>query len=212
MAVFNFVLFTIRGIGSAVCVFLGTLFGDSLDLYQLRVLQLSPAHGSASKRQTKRKKNEDLTKVVLQSIQDHFKRPTYQDDRYDIIGKMVALKLRDFKNKQQQLLAEKIINETLFEAEMGNLTMPHRPIKFSFEEKKKLLLSSLQKKWKSLRDNYMGEVKKMKTVKSGSGASKISSYIHYNRLRFLQPSIADKDTENSFFSASSASSEVAEVE
>ncbi|CAH2225122.1 jg1461 [Pararge aegeria aegeria] len=39
---------------------------------------------------------------------------------------MVALKLREFKNKQQQLLAEKIINETLFEAEMGNLTMSHR--------------------------------------------------------------------------------------
>lgn len=39
---------------------------------------------------------------------------------------MVALKLREFKNKQQQLFAEKIINETLFEAEMGNLTMSHR--------------------------------------------------------------------------------------
>ncbi|CAF4948083.1 unnamed protein product [Pieris macdunnoughi] len=86
----------------------------------------SSAHGSASKRQTKRKNNEDLTKDVLQSVQDHFKRPTYQEDRYDIIGKMIALKLREFKNKQQQLLAEKIINETLFEAEMGNLTMSHR--------------------------------------------------------------------------------------
>lgn len=86
----------------------------------------SSAHGSASKRQTKRKNNEDLTKDVLQSVQDHFKRPTYQEDRYDIIGKMVALKLREFKNKQQQLLAEKIINETLFEAEMGNLTLSHR--------------------------------------------------------------------------------------
>lgn len=90
----------------------------------------SSAHGSASKRnkehQTKRKNNEDLTKDVLQSVHDHFKRPTYQEDRYDIIGKMVALKLREFKNKQQQSLAEKIINETLFEAEMGNLTMSHR--------------------------------------------------------------------------------------
>ncbi|XP_073964259.1 uncharacterized protein [Choristoneura fumiferana] len=81
------------------------------------------------------------------------------------------------------------------------------------EEKKKLLSSSLQKKWKSLRDNYMREVKKMKTVKSGSGASKTSSYIHFNRLQFLQPSIADKHTENSFNTENeSASSEVAEVE
>lgn len=63
----------------------------------------SSAHSSASKRQTKRKNNEDLTKDVLQSVQDHFKRPTYQEDRYDIIGKMVVLKLREFKNKQQQL-------------------------------------------------------------------------------------------------------------
>lgn len=59
----------------------------------------------------------------------------------------------------------------------------------------------------------MREVKKMKTVKSGSGASKTSSYIHYNRLRFLQASIANKDTESSF-DADNASplSEVAEAE
>ncbi|CAH0730593.1 unnamed protein product, partial [Brenthis ino] len=81
------------------------------------------------------------------------------------------------------------------------------------EEKKKILSSSLQKKWKSLRDNYMREVKKMKTVKSGSGASKTSTYIHYNRLRFLQASIANKDTESSFDADNaSTSSEVAEVE
>lgn len=59
----------------------------------------------------------------------------------------------------------------------------------------------------------MREVKKMKTVKSGSGASKTSSYIHYNRLRFLQASIANKDTESSFDADNaSASLEVAEVE
>ncbi|XP_075983668.1 uncharacterized protein LOC142981554 [Anticarsia gemmatalis] len=81
------------------------------------------------------------------------------------------------------------------------------------EEKKKILSSSLQKKWKSLRDNYMREVKKIKTVKSGSGASKTSTYIHYNRLRFLQASIANKDTESSFGADNaSTSSEVAEVE
>lgn len=58
----------------------------------------------------------------------------------------------------------------------------------------------------------MREVKKMKTVKSGSGASKTSSYIHYNRLRFLQASIANNDTESSFDAENaSASSEVAEI-
>lgn len=90
------------------------------------IASTSTGHGSAPKRLPKRKNNEDLTKEVLQSVKDHFKQPTYKEDRYDIIGKMVALKLREFKNKQQQLLAEKIINETLFEAEMGNLTMSHR--------------------------------------------------------------------------------------
>lgn len=59
----------------------------------------------------------------------------------------------------------------------------------------------------------MREVKKIKTVKSGSGASKTSTYIHYNRLRFLQASIANKDTESSFDADNaSTSSEVAEVE
>lgn len=59
----------------------------------------------------------------------------------------------------------------------------------------------------------MREVKKMKTIKSGSGASKTSSYIHYNRLWFLKASIANKDTENSFdANNASASSEVAEIE
>lgn len=58
----------------------------------------------------------------------------------------------------------------------------------------------------------MREVKKIKTVKSGSGASKASTYIHYNRLRFLQASIANKDTESSFDADASTSSEVAEVE
>jgi len=45
---------------------------------------------------------------------------------------------------------------------------------------------TLQKKWKSLRDNYVRESKKCKIVKSGSGASKKSTYIHFERLRFLQ--------------------------
>ncbi|XP_024879150.1 uncharacterized protein LOC112459340 [Temnothorax curvispinosus] len=65
---------------------------------------------------------EALTNDVLLSINNHFKRPANQDDRFDIFGKNVAMKLRDLP-KQQRLIAEKIINETLFEAEMGNLTM-----------------------------------------------------------------------------------------
>lgn len=67
------------------------------------IASTSTGHGLAPKRLPNRKNNEDLTKEVLQSVQDHFKQPTYKEDRYDIIGKLVALKLREFKNKQQQL-------------------------------------------------------------------------------------------------------------
>lgn len=64
---------------------------------------------------------EKLTNEVLTSIRDHFKRPAAsplpQEDRYDLL----ALKLRAME-KRQRLIAEKLINDTLFEGEMGNLT------------------------------------------------------------------------------------------
>ncbi|RVE40880.1 hypothetical protein evm_014469 [Chilo suppressalis] len=80
-----------------------------------------------------RKRNSEaaLTKDVLISVRDHFKRPAPSppppmrpDDRFDIFGKAVAFKLRDL-NKTQRILAEKIINETLAAAELGGLTTSH---------------------------------------------------------------------------------------
>jgi len=50
----------------------------------------------------------------------------------------------------------------------------------------------LQKRWKGLRDGYVKEVKNMKQIKSGSGASARSSYLYYGRLQFLQPTIKKK--------------------
>jgi hypothetical protein len=58
--------------------------------------------------------------------------------------------------------------------------------------------AALQKKFKILRDSYVRESKKCKIIKSGSGASKKSTYIHFERLRFLQKSIEKKITESSF--------------
>jgi hypothetical protein len=58
--------------------------------------------------------------------------------------------------------------------------------------------STLQKKWKSLRDNCMREAKKCKSIKTGSGASKKSTYIHLKRLRFLYTLIGQKDTASNF--------------
>lgn len=68
-----------------------------------------------------------LTNEVLLSVKDHFKRPRTQEDRFDVYGKNVAMKMRDLA-KLQRILAEKIINDVLSEAEMGNLSASHRLI------------------------------------------------------------------------------------
>ncbi|XP_023228021.1 uncharacterized protein LOC111628457 [Centruroides sculpturatus] len=68
---------------------------------------------------------ESLTNEILLTVKDHFKKPHVQNDRFDIFGKNVAMKLRGLP-KQQMLIAEKLINETLFQAEMGTLTLFHK--------------------------------------------------------------------------------------
>ncbi|CAH1955462.1 unnamed protein product [Acanthoscelides obtectus] len=66
-----------------------------------------------------------LTKELLATVNNHFKRPRTADDRFDIVGKNVAMKLRDLTNDQRRL-AEKFINDVLFEAEGGTLTPHHK--------------------------------------------------------------------------------------
>jgi len=56
----------------------------------------------------------------------------------------------------------------------------------------------LQKKWKSLRDGYVKELKKIKTVKSSSAAPVKSSYLFFRRLQFLQPTVQKNSTESNF--------------
>lgn len=58
-------------------------------------------------------------------VRDHFKRPKMEEDRYDIIAKGFAVKLRELE-KRQLIIAEKLINDILFEAEMGSLTLQHK--------------------------------------------------------------------------------------
>ncbi|CAK1585405.1 unnamed protein product [Parnassius mnemosyne] len=76
-------------------------------------------------RPTKRNLNQTLTNDVLLTVQDHFKRPVQRDDRFDIFGKNVAMKLRDLP-KEQRILAEGIINKALFLAELDKLTTKYR--------------------------------------------------------------------------------------
>lgn len=44
-----------------------------------------------------------------------------KEDQYSVIGKNIAFKLRDLSN-EAKLITEKIINDVLFETQMGNIT------------------------------------------------------------------------------------------
>lgn len=57
-------------------------------------------------------------------MRDHFKRPKMEEDRYDVIAKGFAMRLRELE-KRQRIISEKLINDILFEAEMGSLTSNH---------------------------------------------------------------------------------------
>lgn len=65
-----------------------------------------------------------LTSEVLQSVNEHFKRPRPSEDRFDTFGKNVANVLRDVLTPQR-ILAEKFISDVLFHAQMGTLTSSH---------------------------------------------------------------------------------------
>ncbi|KAI4466551.1 hypothetical protein MML48_2g00003459 [Holotrichia oblita] len=54
----------------------------------------------------RRKINDDLSAEVLTTVRDHFKTSRDQPDRYDVIGKTVAVRLRGLE-KRQALIAEK---------------------------------------------------------------------------------------------------------
>ncbi|KAJ0184409.1 hypothetical protein K1T71_000832 [Dendrolimus kikuchii] len=76
-----------------------------------------------------KRKDESIANEVLESVRDHFKRPRpiVTEDRCDIIGKNVAMKLRAL-DANQIIGAEKLINDLLFEAEIGHLTPKHANI------------------------------------------------------------------------------------
>lgn len=64
------------------------------------------------------------------SVRDHFKKPQSQDDRYDLLGKSVACRVRALE-KRQRLIVEKRINDILFEAEIGTLNMPTNNLEYT---------------------------------------------------------------------------------
>lgn len=79
---------------------------------------------------TKRKRGhneEDMAKEMLVQVNEYFKKPRIEEDRFDVVAKGFAIKLRGLP-QQQMLIAEKLMNDTLFQAEMGSLTMSHKVV------------------------------------------------------------------------------------
>ncbi|XP_064110177.1 uncharacterized protein LOC135217981 [Macrobrachium nipponense] len=58
---------------------------------------------------------------------------------------------------------------------------------------RKIVGLHLQKKWKNLRDSFTKELKKQKSLPSGSG-TRNSSYVFFRRLQFLENSVSSKET------------------
>ncbi|XP_072389794.1 uncharacterized protein [Diabrotica undecimpunctata] len=65
-------------------------------------------------------------------------------------------------------------------------------------EEKKKLRSTLQKKWKNLRDVYVRDMKKIKTLKSSSTATSKSTSAYFQTLTFLQPTVQKRKSDSSF--------------
>ncbi|XP_072379924.1 uncharacterized protein [Diabrotica undecimpunctata] len=67
--------------------------------------------------------------------------------------------------------------------------------KMASGEKRELGLQ-LQKRWKGIRSCYAREIKRQKSIKSGSGAEQKSEYIYFKKLQFLQREVAVRDTRD----------------
>ncbi|KAF5295993.1 hypothetical protein FQA39_LY12765 [Lamprigera yunnana] len=58
-----------------------------------------------------------------EDVSEMDEKPPPQDDRYDLMGKSIALRIRALE-KRQRLIVEKKINDIIFEAEMGLMNTP----------------------------------------------------------------------------------------
>ncbi|VVC98980.1 unnamed protein product [Leptidea sinapis] len=76
-----------------------------------------PPSASISPVQIKKKKKEDLQHDLMTLARDHYKKP---ENEYQVMARNWAFKLERMSGEQRRL-AEKFINEILFEGEEGNL-------------------------------------------------------------------------------------------
>lgn len=81
----------------------------------------SIANSSRSSASRKRKRQDENNKAQsLMTLVNEKLSSCRREDEYDIIGKNVAQKLRQLPS-QMKVFAEKLINDSLFEAQLGNL-------------------------------------------------------------------------------------------
>lgn len=57
--------------------------------------ELTPINIRRKKQRIEAEKQEALANEVLLTVKDHFRKPGIKEDRFDMIGKTVAMKLRD---------------------------------------------------------------------------------------------------------------------
>ncbi|KAK0174971.1 hypothetical protein PV327_008757 [Microctonus hyperodae] len=69
----------------------------------------------------KRKSNDDISAQILSSVNEHFKQPQPQTDCCELLGRIVAVKMRSVKDKRLHIMYEKKIFDILCEAEMSAL-------------------------------------------------------------------------------------------
>ena len=81
-----------------------------------------PSTTTSNKTPSRPHKRINKTDALLDTIHNHLKKPKIEDDKYEILAKNIAIKMKEMANDTQRLLAEKIINETLFMGTLGELT------------------------------------------------------------------------------------------
>ncbi|KAJ3635599.1 hypothetical protein MTP99_008495 [Tenebrio molitor] len=85
-----------------------------------RVSPVTPQGHPPNKKRLRETQEQSFTDEVPRTVKEEFNTPRVAEDRFDVFGKLVAMKLRSLP-KEEMLLAEKYISDTLFHAEMGDL-------------------------------------------------------------------------------------------
>lgn len=87
------------------------------------------------KKKKRKTKSEDQAEDVFAPLVERLRSSFNKDDQFAIFGKNVAAKLKVLP-KETRLYTEKLINDLLFQAEMGNITKNTRIISLADDSRK----------------------------------------------------------------------------